>query len=141
MRAGELVQFSWKDIDFERRIITLNNPEKNSLPRQWNKLSPKLWDMVDALHRKAVRVFGTSTMYSLKGTFARYRRKISLKLQNPRLFSIHFHTMRHWRATIEYHITKDLLHVMVFLGHKKSDNTQLYVQLDEKLFAENKDEQ
>jgi len=35
---------------------------------------------------------------------------------------------------MEYHRTKDLLHVMTFLGHKKSDSTLLYVQLDKKLF-------
>ncbi len=34
---------------------------------------------------------------------------------------------------------KDLLHTMAFLGHKKSDNTLLYVQLDEKLFKEDND--
>lgn len=42
---------------------------------------------------------------------------------------------------MEYHNTRDLLHVMAFLGHKKSDNTLLYVQLDEKLFADKKDDQ
>jgi len=41
---------------------------------------------------------------------------------------------------MEYHKTKDLLHVMAFLGHKKSDNTLLYVQLDQKLFNESQDE-
>jgi hypothetical protein len=35
---------------------------------------------------------------------------------------------------MEYHFTKDLLHTMAFLGHKKSDNTLLYVQLDQNLF-------
>jgi hypothetical protein len=37
---------------------------------------------------------------------------------------------------MEYHRTKDLLHVMAFLGHKKSDNTLLYVQLDQKPFKD-----
>jgi hypothetical protein len=41
---------------------------------------------------------------------------------------------------MEYHKTKDLVHVMAFLGHKKSDNTLLYVQLDQKLFNETQDE-
>ena len=140
MRSGELIRLPWIDLDFERRIITLNHPEKRSLPRQWSKLSPKLWNMLDALPRKDIRVFGPSTSNSMKGTFVRYRRKISVKLQNPRLLSIHFHTLRHWKATMEYHNTKDLLHVMAFLGHKKSDNTLLYVQLDEKLFANPEDD-
>lgn len=37
---------------------------------------------------------------------------------------------------MEYHRTKDLLHVMSFLGHKKSDSTLLYVQLDQKLIRD-----
>ena len=37
---------------------------------------------------------------------------------------------------MEYHRTKDLLHVMSFLGHKKSESTLLYVQLDKKLFRD-----
>jgi hypothetical protein len=40
---------------------------------------------------------------------------------------------------MEYHRTRDLLHVMTFLGHKKSDSTLLYVQLDEKLFRDHDD--
>ena len=79
------------------------------------------------------------TMYSLKNTFIRYRHKLSVKLQNHRLVQVHFHTLRHWRATMEYHNTRDLLHTMAFLGHKKSDNTLLYVQLDEKLFKDQDD--
>jgi integrase len=139
MRSGELINIQWKDVDTERKIITLNNPEKNSLPRQWNKLSHKLWDMLNALPRQDVRVFGPSTTYSMKNTFIRSRRKLSIKLQNPRLLDIHFHTLRHWKATMVYHNTKDLLHTMAFLGHKKSDNTLLYVQLDEKLFNDQDD--
>jgi hypothetical protein len=35
---------------------------------------------------------------------------------------------------MEYHRTKDILHVMQFLGHKRIENTQLYIQLDKALF-------
>jgi hypothetical protein len=41
---------------------------------------------------------------------------------------------------MEYHKTKDLLHVMAFLGHKKSDNTLLYVQLGKSLFKDSDDQ-
>jgi len=33
-----------------------------------------------------------------------------------------------------YHYTKDVLLVQQFLGHKSIENTQLYIQLDKKLF-------
>jgi integrase len=136
MRSGEAKRLLWTGVDFERRLITLNEPEKNSLPRLWNKTSPKLLGMLNALPRTSLRVFGDGPINSMKTTFLKARRRLASKLQNPRLLQIHFHTFRHWRATMEYHRTKDLLHVMAFLGHKKSDNTLLYVQLDQKLFKD-----
>jgi integrase len=42
---------------------------------------------------------------------------------------ISFHTFRHWKATMEYHKTKDILHVMQLLGHKNIKNTLVYTQL------------
>jgi hypothetical protein len=58
-----------------------------------------------------------------------------MKLNNPRLLRIHFHTLRHWKATMEYHRTKDILYVMKLLGHKNIANTLIYTQLVE--FEEN----
>ncbi len=62
------------------------------------------------------------------------------KLQNPRLIRINFHTLRHWKATVLYHQTKDILYVKEFLGHKKIEDTLLYVQLAETIFKETTDE-
>jgi hypothetical protein len=47
---------------------------------------------------------------------------------------IHFHTLRHWKATMEYHKTKDVLHVKNLLGHRSIDNTLLYIQIEQALF-------
>lgn len=41
---------------------------------------------------------------------------------------------------MEYHKTKNLSDIMAFLGKRKSDNTLLYVQLDEKLFKDQDDQ-
>jgi hypothetical protein len=38
-------------------------------------------------------------------------------------------TFRHWKATMEYHRTKDILYVMRMLGHKNIKNTLIYTQL------------
>ncbi|MEM3706021.1 MAG: tyrosine-type recombinase/integrase [Candidatus Bathyarchaeia archaeon] len=134
MRAGEAKRLKWTDIDFQRRIIILNTPEKGSLPRIFNNLSGKLLGMLNALPRKSQYVFGDCTLNSLKAIFYRARRRLAFKLQNPRLLNITFHTLRHWRATMEYHYTKDILHVKEFLGHKEIDNTLIYIQLDKNLF-------
>jgi integrase len=37
--------------------------------------------------------------------------------------------LRHWKATMEYARTKDILYVMQLLGHKNIKNTLRYTQL------------
>jgi len=134
MRSGEAKRLKWTDIDFQRRIITCNEPEKGSLPRIFSNLSGKLLNMLNALPRTSTHVFGECTINSLKATYGRARRRLAFKLQNPRLLEIHFHTLRHWKATMEYHYTKDILHVKEYLGHKEIDSTLIYIQLDKSLF-------
>jgi integrase len=68
--------------------------------------------------------------------FNRQRKRIASKLKNPRLRKITFHTLRHFKGTMEYHKTKDILHVMQTLGHKNIKNTLLYVQFAEELFRD-----
>ena len=57
------------------------------------------------------------------------RKRISTKLQNPRLNRISFHTFRHWKATQEYHKTKNILYVMELLGHRDIKTTMFYTHL------------
>jgi hypothetical protein len=57
------------------------------------------------------------------------RKRIAHKFGNPRIRRITFHTLRHWKATMEYHKTKDILHVQRLLGHRNIKNTLLYTQL------------
>ncbi|MDR0493880.1 MAG: site-specific integrase [Nitrososphaerota archaeon] len=134
LRAGEAIQLHWKDVDIQRRIITCNTPEKNSNPRMFNDLSSKLLTMLNQLPKENDNVFGVNTLDSLKAIMIRSRNKQAFKLGNPRLKEIHFHTLRHWKATMLYHQTKDILFVKQFLGHKSIDNTELYIQLEKNLF-------
>jgi integrase/transcription elongation factor Elf1 len=138
MRAGEALRLKWKDVDMERRLIILNETEKGGNPRIFN-LSPKLISMLNALPRTSQKLFNC-TYSSLKSNFFQSRRRLARKLDNPRLLQIHFHTLRHWKATMEYHKTKDILHVKEILGHTTLDTTLLYIQLDKALFKETSDE-
>lgn len=138
MRAGEAQNLEWCDVDMERRVIRVT-PEKNSDPRVF-KVSSKLIRMLDALPRKSKRVFGEGGVRSRRATFCDTRKRVAEKLQNPRILQIHFHTLRHWKATMLYHQTKDILYVMRFLGHKSVKNTMLYIQLAEALFKDTADE-
>ena len=51
------------------------------------------------------------------------------QVNNPRLLQITFQTLRHFKATMEYHRTKDILYVMQLLGHRSIKNTLIYTHL------------
>ncbi|MGB9693742.1 MAG: tyrosine-type recombinase/integrase [Fervidobacterium sp.] len=139
MRCGEAKRLKWIDIDFEKGIVKLNDPEKGSNPRMW-KVSQKLIAMLNALPRESQRVFGDGPINSLKTTFLKARKRLAAKLQNPRLLSISFHTFRHWKATMLYHQTKDPYYVKQFLGHKELRNTEIYINIERTMFEPGSDE-
>lgn len=56
------------------------------------------------------------------------------KLGNSRLLKITYRTIRHWKGTMEYHKTKDIIHVKTILGHKSINNTMIYINLEQALF-------
>jgi len=128
MRIGEAWRLHWTEIDFVSNTVRVT-PEKGSNPRIF-KISDKLVSMLKAIRDKSRsnRVFGKS-LKSQTRLFHKQRRRIAAKLQNPRILRISFHTFRHWKATMEYHKTRDILHVMRVLGHKNINNTLVYTQL------------
>ncbi len=132
MRSGEAKRLQWIDIDREKRIITLNEPEKGSNPRMW-KVSQTLTEMLNALPKTCEQVFPGS-LKSMKGTFLDTRKRLAETLQNPRLLRISFHTFRHWKATMLYHQTKDPYYVQHFLGHRKLESTEIYINIEHTLF-------
>jgi integrase/predicted RNA-binding Zn-ribbon protein involved in translation (DUF1610 family) len=132
MRSGEAKRLQWTDIDREKRIITLNEPEKGSNPRMW-KVSTTLMEMLNALPKTSEQVFPGS-LKSMKGTFIDTRKRLAATLQNPRLQRVSFHTFRHWKATMLYHQTKDPYYVQHFLGHKSLSSTEIYINIEHTLF-------
>ena len=86
-----------------------------------------------ALPKTSEQVFPGS-LKSMKGTFLDTRKRLAETLQNPRLLRISFHTFRHWKATMLYHQTKDPYYVQHFLGHKKLESTEIYINIEHTLF-------
>ena len=128
MRIGEAYRLVWIDVDLEHNTITVNSPEKAGTARML-KISNKLAAMLNSLPKKGQKVFEGTCYNSLERNFYYVRKRAAETLKNPRLLKIHFHTLRHWKATMEYHRTKDILHIMKMLGHKRIENTLLYTQL------------
>jgi len=126
-RGSEACRMKWEDIDEKTNTIRINNPTKGSLARVV-KVSPKTIAMLKSLPRNGEYIFNTNVS-SIRKNFTKQRNKIAAKLQNPRLRQIHLHTIRHWKATMEYYRTKDIKYVQYLLGHKKIENTDIYTHL------------
>jgi integrase len=139
MRIGEVLRLKWTWLDAERKILTLNAPEKHGRPRAC-KISYKLVSMLQALPKKNELIFaGVKPQYA-QNCFKHSRRRLAKKLGNPRLAKIHFHLIRHWFGTTQYHKNPDLMHVQKLLGHRNILATQIYVNLDQAIFGEANDE-
>ncbi len=126
MRVGEASQLRFKDFDFEKRTVRVV-PEKGSRAREL-RLSEKacsiLKDAFSKYPKNPLPDPRTARRY-----LERTRAFLARTNSNPRFLNIHLHTFRHFRATMLYHQTKDLLYVQQTLGHKSISNTLRYTQL------------
>jgi integrase len=133
VRAGEAYAIKWSDIDTERSIVNII-PEKGSNARQ-PKISGRLMAMLNALPHKWTYVFHSPELDAgisldhFRRVFDRQRMKTAEKLVNPRIKQISFKTLRHFRATMFYHQTRDILATMQLLGHRNIRNTLVYTHL------------
>jgi len=127
-RIGEILRLKWTDIDFEHNTLAINGPEKRGKPRMF-KISNKLISMLNAQPKESEKVFGKTTSKIAIRSFWASRKLMSAKLQNPRLLQIHFHTLRHWKATMEYAKTRNPIHVMQILGQRNLQSILKYTQL------------
>jgi integrase len=125
-RCGEAWRLQWIDVDFQNKKVRIT-PEKGGEPRAIS-ITDKLISMLNTLPKDKSQIFNGNLRHFAR-SFRRQRTKIAFKLQNSRINNITFHTFRHWKATMEYYKTKDILHVMKMLGHKNINNTLLYTQL------------
>jgi len=127
-RIGEAQNLNWTDIDFQNQTVTIT-PEKGSDARVI-RISSKLASMLSERMARSAgdRVFHQNAN-SLRSTLIRQRKRVASKLKNPRINRITFHTLRHFKATMEYQRTKDILHVKRLLGHRNINNTLIYTHL------------
>jgi integrase len=127
MRPGEAWRLKWIDIDSIKRTVTVT-PEKGGNPRML-KLSNTLIAMLHALPRKSEYAFNNGLLKHYANCFRQQRKRVAFKLKNERIGRISFRTLRHFKATMEYHKTKDILHVKRLLGHRRIENTLVYTHL------------
>ena len=102
--------------------------KKGSNPRQF-KVSQKLIAMLNSLPKVSQMVWGDIQLNQFRKNFMYQRKRIANKLKNPRIERTTFHTLRHFFGTMEYHKTKDILHVQERLGHRSITSTLIYTHL------------
>ena len=130
-RPGEAWRIKWIDIDFGNSTITINNPEKGSRARRL-KVSGQLVGLLSTLKRCCDYTFrreAKAKLDTMSTYFMRERKHISQFLNNPKVQSITWKSLRHFKATMEYSRTKDILYVKELLGHVNINNTLVYTHL------------
>ena len=88
IRSGEAAKITWNNIDFKRKTIKIV-PQKHGRAREL-KISETLITMLKKLPKKSNLLF-YAKVQTIRATFARQRKRLALKIDNPRLDQLHFH--------------------------------------------------
>ena len=125
--SGEAYKLRWIDINSSNRTVDIT-PTKNHNARTL-PISNHLLSRLLQMPHKSDKVFTWTKLGDFRRRYCEMKAKLSVKLQNPRLKQIAFRSFRHWKATMEYQKTKDILHVKWLLGHRRIENTLVYTHL------------
>lgn len=123
-RVSEAVLTQEKDIDYDRREITIAKPSKGSNSRTV-RVSEKCLAMLKNMPKKYAPYIFSPNVSSLHCSFNISREKLARKLNNDNLRKIHFHSFRHfkgWTTTVQF--GKE--YAQYVLGHKNPQNTEWY---------------
>ena len=138
-RPGEIKnRLKWMDINRESTTIIIRAPEKGGNPRVLD-VTTNLIDRLERLPKKGEIVF-PGTMRVFYVSWSRQKRALAAKLNNPRIAEITMCSLRHLKGTMEYHRTRDILHVKRILGHQNINTTLIYIDLEHAIFRTKNDQ-
>jgi integrase len=134
-RPVELTWLRVSDINLQNGIVSITGA-KHTIGRN-GKLKPNTLEMVKQhINKKQLnpndRLFPTESE-NISESYRRLRNRLAEKLQDPTFKTIRLYDYRHFKASMEYHKTKDLLYIKQLLGHKDLRTTLRYTQLLENL--------
>ncbi|MDI6715307.1 MAG: site-specific integrase [Thermodesulfovibrio sp.] len=131
LRPIELTWLKMKDIDLESGVVTVTSA-KHCVGRTLKIKTSTLAMLKNYVALKKLgpndRLFPVNSN-SLSEQFRRVRNRLSEKLGEPSIKTIRLYDFRHFKASMEYYKTKDLLHVKALLGHRDLRTTLKYVHL------------
>ena len=123
----ELSKVTLKDIDLERGLLSVQG-HKGHNSRVF-KLKPETLAMLNTYLIKNQREYPFPNSEWICKCYREHRNRLAQKLNDTSIRNIRLYDFRHYYATMLYHRTKDILHVMQQLGHKKIETTLIYTQL------------
>ncbi|MFB0514516.1 MAG: tyrosine-type recombinase/integrase [Candidatus Bathyarchaeia archaeon] len=130
-RPIELTWLKVADIDLQSGVVNITGA-KHTVGRNGKLRKATLQMLKIYITKKQLgqndKLFPT-TSKNMSAYYRRLRNKLSEKLQDPTIRQIRLYDFRHFKASMEYHKTKDLLHVKALLGHKDLRTTLRYTQL------------
>jgi integrase len=130
-RPIELTWLKLRDVDLQSGIISITSA-KHCVGRSL-KVKPQTLMLLNAyVIRKKLNqndaVFPINSS-SISNAYRRIRNRLADKVGDMSLKSIRLYDFRHFKASMTYHNTKDLLYVKQLLGHKDLRTTLRYTQL------------
>jgi integrase len=96
--------------------------------------------LFNAPAKKCEKVFTATDPKDKQHTFKIQHDRLANKLGNPQLTQITFHTLRHWKATMEYHKIRSQKYVQLLLGHRSILSTDRYFAIEQAIFNDANDE-
>ena len=130
-RPIELTWLKLKDVDLETGIVNITTA-KFGVGRTLKLKSTTLAML--KMHVQNKKIGLNDLIFPVKSnaiseSYRKLRNNLANKLQDSAFKSIRLYDFRHYRASLEYHRTKDLLYVKSYLGHKDLRSTLKYIQL------------
>jgi len=130
-RPIELTWLKLRDVDLESGAVSITSA-KHCVGRTL-RLKPQTLLMLKA-YALSKNLAQNDKLFPIKSSsisegYRRIRNRLAEKLGDMSMKSIRLYDFRHFRATMTYHKTKDLLYIKQMLGHKDLRTTLRYTQL------------
>ena len=131
LRPDEISKLTLRDLDLEHGHITVPTSKLGS-QRTLNLKKQTVDLLKEYLSRKKPkgideRLFGS--VDKIKSHWRKNRYKAYCKFMDIELLKIRLYDLRHWFGTAAYMSTRDIFYVKYALGHRRIENTMVYVHL------------
>jgi integrase len=130
MRLGEITALEWKDIDFKRRIIRVDNKEDHHTKNYQQRTIP-MNDTLAEVVRRVPRRLDSSHVFQRKSgeKFNKMRSGFENAVKRAGIPHVRFHDLRHTFASHLVMGGVDIRTVQELLGHKDIRMTMRYSHL------------